>query len=77
MGTKSNAAAATTKSVEQIYGSEQDLFRMTGIPPRGWQKLRWGRKGPPYFKRPGSNRVYYRLSDVRSWMETQKVEPAR
>lgn len=75
MGAESNAVA--TKDTGQIYGSEQDLFRMTGIPPRGWQKLRWKKMGPPYYKRPGSNRVYYKLAECATWLESQKVEAVR
>jgi len=63
--------------VEKLFGSEKDLFRLTGIPPRGWQKLRWLRKGPPYYKRPGSNRVYYKIAEVVAWLESNRVGPTR
>ena len=71
------ATEGAMKNVEQIGGSEQDLFRRYGIPPRGWQKLRWAKKGPPYYTRPGSNRVYYIFAEVDAWLRSQKVEPVR
>jgi|GEM_PF-5822414 len=63
--------------VEAIGGSERDLWRRYGIPPRGWQKLRWARKGPPYYRRPGSTRIYYIFAEVDTWIRSQKIEPGR
>jgi hypothetical protein len=41
------------------------------------QKLRWQKKGPPYYRVPGSRRIVYDLDEVRAWLTSQRIEPVR
>lgn len=42
--------------------------------PKTLANWRWRGYGPPYYKLPGG--VFYRLSEVREWLDRQRVEPS-
>jgi predicted DNA-binding transcriptional regulator AlpA len=53
------------------FVSERDLFEITQLTPRTWQKFRRRGTGPRWYKLGGS--VKYRLDEVMAWVESNAV----
>lgn len=48
----------TPAEVEEIYG----------IPRGSLANMRWAKRGPRYYKRPGGRSVFYLREDVERWV---------
>jgi hypothetical protein len=61
------------KDMKKIAAKPEEISQMFGIPQGTLANLRWAKKGPRYFKRPGGRGVFYLLSDVEEWITSQPV----
>jgi hypothetical protein len=61
------------REFKRIAGTPSDVFARYGIPTGTLANLRWSKRGPRYFKKPGGRGVFYLLSDVEAWLLSQPV----
>jgi len=62
---KMKKVAGTPEQVEAIYGIAQGTLA----------NLRWAKKGPRYFRKPGGGRrIYYLLAEVESWLTSEPTQ---
>lgn len=54
--------------------SEKQLAKRLGKKPTTVRKWRERRTGPAYYRNGAE--VFYKLEDVRLWLESQRVDPA-
>jgi hypothetical protein len=66
---KNNKTHATRR-----YGSERDVYALTGIPPRTLQKHRLFGKGFPWYRVGG--RVMYDLAEVEACIQAGRIAGA-
>ena len=59
---------------QRRYGSERDVFALTGIPPRTLQKHRLFGKGFPWYRVGG--RVMYDLEEVEACIRAGRIPGA-
>ncbi len=62
------------KPLKRIVLKPSEVKAMFGIPEGTLANLRWAKKGPRYFKKPGGRGVFYLLSDVEDWITSNPVE---
>ncbi len=62
------------KPLKRIALKPSEVKAMFGIPEGTLANLRWAKKGPRYFKKPGGRGVFYLLSDVEDWITSNPVE---
>ena len=62
------------KNLQRITLKPSEVRATFGIPEGTLANLRWSKKGPRYFKKPGGRGVFYLLEDVRVWITCQPVQ---
>lgn len=63
-----------SKEIRKIVLKPSEVREMFGIPEGTLANLRWSKRGPRYFKRPGGRGVFYLLADVETWITSQPVQ---
>jgi hypothetical protein len=61
------------KTLKRIVVRPPEIREIFGIPEGTLANLRWAKRGPRYFKKPGGRGVFYLLSDVEAWITSQPV----
>ena len=62
------------REFKKIAMTPADFEAEYGI-PRGTQaNLRWSKRGPKYFKRPGGRGVFYLREDIERWLLSEPVQ---
>ena len=63
------------REIKKVTLTSAEVEAMFGI-PRGTQaNMRWSKRGPRYFKKPGGGRgVFYLLADVEAWITSRPVQ---
>lgn len=65
----------TDKNLKRIALKPSEVTQIFGIPTGTLANMRWAKKGPRYFKKPGNGRgVFYLLADVEAWITSQPVQ---
>jgi hypothetical protein len=64
------------KESRRIALKPSEVRETFGIPEGTLANLRWARKGPRYFKRPGGRGIFYLLADVEVWITSRPVYPS-
>ena len=62
------------REFKKITMTPAEVDAMFGIPVGSLANLRWSKRGPRYFKRPGGRGVFYLLADVESWITSRPVQ---
>jgi hypothetical protein len=50
-----------------------EVHDMFGIPEGTLANMRWAKRGPRYFKKPGGRGIFYLLSDVQEWITREPI----
>ncbi len=58
---------------KKVTATPAEISEMFGIPQGTLANLRWAKKGPRYFKKPGGRGVFYLLADVKEWITSEPV----
>jgi hypothetical protein len=56
------------ENLKRITLKPSEVREMFGIPEGTLANLRWAKRGPRYFKRPGGRGVCYLRADVEAWL---------
>ncbi len=51
----------------------REVAETFGIPEGSLANLRWMKKGPRFFRKPGGRGIFYLFSDVEKWLMSQPV----
>jgi hypothetical protein len=62
------------RELKKIALTPAEVYATFGIPPGTLANLRWSKRGPRYFKRPGGRGIFYLLSDVEAWITSCPVQ---
>jgi hypothetical protein len=62
------------RQLQKIALTPVEVYATFGIPPGTLANLRWAKKGPRYYKRPGGRGVFYLMADVLEWITSQPVQ---
>jgi hypothetical protein len=62
------------KEVQKKAITPVELEAIYGIPRGSSANMRWAKKGPRYFKRPGGRGVLYLVADVEAWITSRPVQ---
>lgn len=68
------------KELKKVTLRPSEVKDMFGIPEGTLANLRWAKKGPRYFKKPGNGKktacrgVFYLLADVEEWITSRPVQ---
>jgi hypothetical protein len=60
--------------LKKITLSPAEVTAVFGIPEGTLANLRWTKKGPRYFRRPGGRGILYLVSDVETWVTSCPVQ---
>jgi hypothetical protein len=61
------------KNLKRIALKPSEVKAMFGIPEGTLANMRWAKRGPRYFKKPGGRGVFYILAEVEAWITSQPV----
>jgi len=64
----------TEKNSKRIVLRPPEIHERYGIPEGTLANLRWAKKGPRYFRKPGGRGIFYLLSDVEEWLLSQPIQ---
>jgi hypothetical protein len=53
--------------------SPADVEAEYGIPRGSQANLRWAKRGPKYYRRPGGRGIFYLRQDIEKWLLSQPV----
>jgi hypothetical protein len=65
----------TDKTLKRIALRPSEVKATFGIPEGTLANLRWAKKGPRYFRKPGGRAIFYLLSDLETWLTSEPVQP--
>jgi predicted DNA-binding transcriptional regulator AlpA len=54
---------------------EPTAVRLVGVSPRTWDRMRSRGETPP-ITRISERRIGYRLSDIKTWLDSRRVDPS-
>jgi len=54
--------------------SPADVEAEYGIPRGSQANLRWARRGPRFYRRPGGRAIVYLREDIESWLLSQPTQ---
>jgi hypothetical protein len=57
----------------KIVLSPIEVHKLYGLAVGTLANLRWAKRGPKYFKKPGGRGVFYLASDVETWLFSNPV----
>lgn len=60
--------------VKKKFIRPPEIKEVYGIPEGTLANLRWAKKGPRYFKRPGGRGVFYLVADVEDWLMSRPIQ---
>jgi hypothetical protein len=63
-----------SRELKRVVVRPSEVRAMFGIPEGTLANLRWAKKGPRYFRKPGGRGIFYLLSDVEAWITSQPVQ---
>jgi len=59
--------------LKKVVLKPAEVKEVFGIPEGTQANMRWAKKGPRYFKKPGGRGIYYLYSDVLEWITANPV----
>ena len=62
------------RELKKVTLTPAEVEAVFGICKGTLANLRWSKRGPRYFKRPGGRGVFYLLADVETWITSQPVQ---
>jgi hypothetical protein len=62
------------KELKKVILRPWEINDMYGIPEGSLANMRWSKKGPRYFRKPGGRGIFYLLTDVEDWLTSQPVQ---
>ena len=62
------------RELRKIALTPVEVYATFGVPTGTLANLRWSKRGPRYFKRPGGRGILYLLSDVEAWITSCPVQ---
>jgi hypothetical protein len=65
-----------SNETKRIMLKPSEVRETFGIPEGTLANLRWAKRGPRFFRRPGGRGIYYLLSDIEAWITSGPVYPS-
>ena len=62
-----------SKDLKRVVLKPAEVKEVFGIPEGTLANMRWAKKGPRYFKKPGGRGIFYFLEDVQTWLMSNPV----
>jgi hypothetical protein len=62
-----------SKDLKRIVLKPAEVKEIFGIPEGTLANMRWAKRGPRYFRKPGGRGIFYLMADVESWITSHPV----
>ena len=60
-------------NLKRVTLKPSEVSAMFGIPEGTLANMRWAKKGPRYFRKPGGRGIYYIYQEILDWVTSQPV----